>query len=57
MPFYAIQRVTIAVNAIGILQRENLSQPEFYLYGDPSLGLIDNTLKEEKVAGRKCCGN
>ena len=45
-PFYAIQRVTLAVNVIDILQRKNLShlgnQPELYLYGHPSLDLIDN---------------
>ena len=45
-PFYAIQRVTLAVNSIGILQRKNLSylgnQPELYLYGLPSLDRIDN---------------
>ena len=45
-PFYAIQRVTLAVNVIDILQRKNLSylgnQPELYLYGYPSLDLIDN---------------
>ena len=36
-PFYAIQRVTLAVNFIDILQRKNLShlgnKPELYLYG------------------------
>ena len=45
-PFYAIQRVTLAVNVIDILQRKNLNhlgnQPELYLYGHPSLDLIDN---------------
>ena len=45
-PFYAIQRVTLAVNVIYILQRKNLNhlgnQPELYLYGHPSLDLIDN---------------
>ena len=45
-PFYAIHRVTLAVNVIDILQRKNLShlvnQPELYLYGHPSLDLIDN---------------
>ena len=45
-PFYAIQRVTLAVNAMDILQRKNLNhlgnQPELYLYGHPSLDLIDN---------------
>ena len=45
-PFYAIQRVTLAVNIIDMLQRENLNhlgnQPELYLYGHPSLDLIDN---------------
>ena len=45
-PFYAIQRVTLAVNVIDILQRINLShlgnQPELYLYGHSSLDLIDN---------------
>ena len=45
-PFYAIQRVTLAVNVIDILQGKNLShlgnQPELYLYGHPSLDLIDN---------------
>ena len=45
-PFYAIQTVTLAVNVIDILQRKNLSvlgnQPELYLYGHPSLDLIDN---------------
>ena len=45
-PFYAIQRVTLAVNVNDILQRKNLShlgyQPELYLYGHPSLDLIDN---------------
>ena len=43
-PFYAIQRVTLAVNVIGILQRKNLSHlgMELYLYGHPSLDLIDN---------------
>ena len=43
---YAIQRVTLAVNVIDILQRKNLNhlgnQPELYLYGHPSLNLIDN---------------
>ena len=45
-PFYAIQRVTLAVNVNHILQRKNLNhlgnQPELYLYGHPSLDLIDN---------------
>ena len=45
-PFYAIQRVALAVNVIDILQRKILShlgnQPELYLYGHPSLDLIDN---------------
>ena len=42
-PFYAIQRMTLAVNVIDILQRKNLShKPELYLYGHPSLDLIDN---------------
>ena len=45
-PFYAIQRVTLAVNIIDILQRKNLNhlgnQPEVYLYGDSSLDLFDN---------------
>ena len=45
-PFYAIQRVTLAVNVIDILQKKNLShlgnQPELYLYGHHSLDLIDN---------------
>ena len=40
-PFYAIRRVTLAVNVIDILQRKSLShlgnQPEFYLYGHPLL--------------------
>ena len=39
-PFYAIQRVTLVVNVIDILQRKNLShlgnQPELYLYEHPS---------------------
>ena len=43
-PFYAIQRVTLAVNVIDILQWKNLShlgnQPDLYLYGHLSL---DNT--------------
>ena len=47
-PFYAIQRVTLAVNVIDILQRKNLNHlgnhPELYLYGHPSLDLIDNRL-------------
>ena len=38
-PFYAIQRMTLAVNVIDILQRKNLShlgnQPEVYVYGHP----------------------
>ena len=45
-PFYAIQRGTLAVNVIDILQWKNLShlgnKPELYLYGHPSLDLIDN---------------
>ena len=45
-PFYAIQRVILAVNVIDILQRKNLShpgnQPELYLNVHPSLDLIDN---------------
>ena len=45
-PFYAIQRVTLAINLIYILQRKNLThlgnQTELYLYGHPSLDLIDN---------------
>ena len=45
-PFYAIKRVTLAVNVIDILQRKNLNhlenQPELYLYGPPSLDPIDN---------------
>ena len=45
-PFYAIQRMTQAVNVSDILQRKNLShlgnQPELYLYGDHSVNLIDN---------------
>ena len=45
-PFYAVQRVTLAVNVIDILQRKNLNhlgnQAELYLYGHPSLDLIDN---------------
>ena len=45
-PFYAIQRVTLAVNVIDILQRKNLNHlgnhPELYLYGHPSFDLIDN---------------
>ena len=44
-PFYAIQRATLAVSAIDIMQRKNLShlgnKPELYLYGHPSLDLID----------------
>ena len=47
MPFLCIQRVTLAVNVIDILQRKNLNHlgnhPELYLYGHhPSLDLIDN---------------
>ena len=45
--FYGIQRVTLAVNVIDILPRKNLShlgnKPELYLYGLPSLDLIDNS--------------
>ena len=45
-PFHAIQRVTLAVNVIDILQRKNLNHlgnhPESYLYGHPTLDLIDN---------------
>ena len=45
-PFYAIQRATLAVKVIDILQRKNLNhlgnQPEVYLYGDSSLDLFDN---------------
>ena len=45
-PFYAIQRVTLAVNVIDILQRKHLNhlgnQLEVYLYGDSSLDLNDN---------------
>ena len=45
-PFYAIQRVPLAVNVIDIWQRKNLShlgnQSELYLHGNPSLDLIDN---------------
>ena len=49
-PFYAIQRVTLAVNVIDIFQRKNLShlgnQPELYLYDPPPppppLDLINN---------------
>ena len=45
-PFYAIRRVTLTVNVIDILQRKNLNylgnKPELYLYGHPSLDLIDN---------------
>ena len=45
-PFYAIQRVILAVNVIDILQRKNLNHlrnhPELYLYGHPSLDLIVN---------------
>ena len=45
-PFYAIRRVTLAVNGIDILQRKNLShlgnKSELYLYEDLSLDPIDN---------------
>ena len=45
-PYYAIQRGTLAVDVIDILQRVTLShlgnQPELFLYGHPSLHLIDN---------------
>ena len=45
-PFYAIQRVALAVNVFDMLQRKKLShlgnQPELYLYGHSSLDLIDN---------------
>ena len=45
-PFSAIQRVTLAGNVIDILQRKNLNHlgnhPELYLYGQPTLDLIDN---------------
>ena len=45
-PLYAIQRVTLAVNVIDILQRKHLNhlgnQLEVYLYGDSSLDLNDN---------------
>ena len=41
-----MQRVTLAANAIDILQRNNLNHlgnhPELYLYGHPSLDLFDN---------------
>ena len=40
-PFYAIQRVTLAVNVIDILQRKNLNhlgnQPELYFMDTPLL--------------------
>ena len=45
-PFYGIQRVTLAVNVIDILPRKILNhlgnKAELYLYGHPSLDLIDN---------------
>ena len=45
-PLYAIQRVTLAVDVIDILQWKNLShlgnQSELYFYGHPSLDLVDN---------------
>ena len=44
--YYATQRVTLAVNIINILQRNNLNhlgnQPKLYLYGHPSLDFTDN---------------
>ena len=43
-PFYAIQRKTLAINVIDILQMKNLShlgnQPELYLYGHLLISLI-----------------
>ena len=45
-PYYATQRVTLAVSVIDILLRNNLNhlgnQPELYLYGHFSLDRIDN---------------
>ena len=45
-PSYATQRATLTVSVIDILQRNNLNhlgnQPELYLYGHPSVDLIDN---------------
>ena len=45
-PRYTNHRATLAVSVIDILQRNNLNhlgnQLELYLYGHPSLNLIDN---------------
>ena len=45
-PFYAAQRVNLAITVIEILQRHNLvylgNQPELYLYGHHSIDIIDN---------------
>ena len=45
-PFYVIQRATLAVYVIDIFQRKNLNHlgnhRGLYLYGHPSLDLIDN---------------
>ena len=45
-PRYANHRATLAVSVIDILQRNNLNhlgnQLELYLYGHPSLNLVDN---------------
>ena len=46
VPIYANQIMTLAVNAIDILQRKNWrhlgNQPKLYLYGYPSFDLVDN---------------